>query len=410
MNIIVLGGSYGGISSAHYILKHVLPGLPKPNSYRVIIISSSSQALCRPACPRALLSDDLFPQDKLFVDIKKQFEQYQEDSFKFVKGTATMVDHMNRTVTYKPATGESEVLPFYALVLATGASTPSPLLGLNADEKALRGSWEDVRKVLPSAKSIVISGGGPAGVEVAGELGEHLNGRAGWGAPKLDNPHVSITLVTSGTGILSALRPSIQKSAEQYLAKVGVTLLSKTSVLSVSPIEGGGADASSGSKVTVRLSNGSSLEADLYIPATGTKPNTSFLSPSLLQNDGRISTNPATLRVEVAGSFIYAIGDASSYARPAVHNILSAVPVLGTNIKRDLRLDAGLPESEVGPDKNFAEDTRETQLVPIGKSKGVGAAMGWLLPSWVVWLIKGRDYWLWTTGKLWSGQQWAKEG
>ena len=60
-------------------------------------------------------------------------------------------------------------------------------------------------------------------------------------------------------------------------------------------------------------------------------------------------------------------------------------------------------------DRLFREDMRETQMVPIGKSKGVGAAMGYALPSFMIWLIKGRDYWLWTTGRLWSGKQWAKE-
>ena len=57
----------------------------------------------------------------------------------------------------------------------------------------------------------------------------------------------------------------------------------------------------------------------------------------------------------------------------------------------------------------FVDDTREMQLVPIGRSKGVGAAMGYRVPSIMVWAIKGRDYWLWTTGKLWDGRQWAKE-
>jgi hypothetical protein len=56
--------------------------------------------------------------------------------------------------------------------------------------------------------------------------------------------------------------------------------------------------------------------------------------------------------------------------------------------------------------KLFEEDVRETQLVPIGTKKGVGAAMGWRLPGWLVWVIKGRDYWIWTTGRLWSGRQW----
>lgn len=36
--------------------------------------------------------------------------------------------------------------------------------------------------------------------------------------------------------------------------------------------------------------------------------------------------------------------------------------------------------------------------------------MGYKVPGFLVWLIKGREYWLWTTGNLWSGKQWAKEG
>jgi apoptosis-inducing factor 2 len=82
--------------------------------------------------------------------------------------------------------------------------------------------------------------------------------------------------------------------------------------------------------------------------------------------------------------------------------------VLCANIKKDL-LHAVDDKKATGEDRIFKEDTRETHMVPIGKSKGVGAAMGYQMPSFLVWLIKGRDYWLWTTGNLWSGKQWSKE-
>lgn len=154
------------------------------------------------------------------------------------------------------------------------------------------------------------------------------------------------------------------------------------------------------SNATLTLADGSTLQADLYIPATGAKPNASFVDGTLMK-EGHVETNPSTLRVDKAGLRIYAIGHVASYARPAVHGILSAVPVLAANIKRDL---LGSGEERV-----FHEDLHETQLVPIGRSKGVGATMGYQLPNFLVWLIKGRDYWLWTTGKLWSGEQWAKE-
>lgn len=161
-------------------------------------------------------------------------------------------------------------------------------------------------------------------------------------------------------------------------------------------------------KATLTLEDGRTLEADIYIPATGTRPNTSFVPQKLLTADGRVDTNTSTLRVDKAGPRVYAVGDVASYARPAIHLILSAIPVLCANIKRDLLLASGPEVSSTDGDRMFKEDTRETQLVPIGKSMGVGAAMGYQMPSFIVWLIKGRDYWLWTTGGLWSGKQWAK--
>jgi NADH dehydrogenase FAD-containing subunit len=405
--IVILGGSYGGVSTAHYLLKHVVPHVPDKASYQVIIVSASSQVMCRPACPRALISDAMFPQEKLFVNIPKVFEQYPEGSFGFIHGTATELDHTSRTVSISLAIGNTEKIDFYALVIATGASTPSPLLGLNRDDEFLRTNWTEFRKALPTAKSIVIAGGGPAGIETAGELGEFLNGRAGWFSSKLANPKISITVVGADSKILPALRPAISKKAEEYLAKVGVTVIKNARVKAVAP-HGAGTD-SPATKATLTLEDGRTLDADLYIPATGTRPNTGFINEALLTAGGRVDTNASTLRVDKAGPRIYAVGDVASYARPAIHLILSAIPILCANIKLDLLLASGKEKGSVGGDRVFKEDTRETQMVAIGKKMGVGAAMGYQLPSFLVWLIKGRDYWMWTTGDLWSGKQWAKE-
>ena len=406
-NVIVLGGSYGGLSTAHYLVQHVVPSLPDCDIYQVIIVSPSAKVMCRPACPRALIADEFFRQDKLFVDIDEQFEQYPKGSFRFIKGVATKFNHQARNANIRLASDGSElVLDFHALVVATGTSTPSPLLGMNVDEVQLRAAWQAVRLILPTAKRIVIAGGGPAGIETAGELGEYLNRRPGWLKSTSSSPKVEIIVVTSGAQILPALRPSLAKKAEDYLPKVGVTIIKNTKVTTVLPETAGTKEVASRVKVT--LGNGQTLEADLYIPAYGTTPNTGFIDKSLLAPDGRIDVNVSTLRVDKAGPRVYAIGDVSSAARPAIHLTLDAIPVLCTNIKRDLLLAAGKSESEVGSDRIFKEDTRETQLVPLGKGFGVGAAMGWQVPSFFVWAIKGRDYWLWTTGNLWSGKQWAK--
>ncbi|KAL4966518.1 uncharacterized protein BDV14DRAFT_171215 [Aspergillus stella-maris] len=409
--ILILGGSYVGISSAHYTLKHIIPSLPSPEEYQVVLVSPSAEIIVRPATPRALLSGDLLDQKKLFQDLKGHFDQYAKENFKFIQGLAKNLDHANRVVTVELVTAESGSsaeceIEYHALIIGTGSSTPSPLLSLNSSSSTeLKKNWSSFRDALSSAKSIVIAGGGAVGIETAGELGEHLNGRAGFFSSKLVNPKVKITVVSSASEILPVLRPGIARGAEGLLAKVGVEVVKGVKVEEVTPLDETEARDELTGAVKVALSNGETFEADLFIPAYGTTPNTSFVSEELKGEDGRVKTDPQSLRVKDAGERVYAAGDASDYARPAVHILTEAIPVLCTNLKRDLLKEAG--ETVSGEDRVFKADESETHLVPIGKSKGVGAVKGWKVPSLFVWLIKGRDYWLGMTD--WSGKQWAKE-
>ncbi|KAL4995025.1 hypothetical protein BDV10DRAFT_203410 [Aspergillus recurvatus] len=407
--ILILGGSYAGTSTAHYTLKHILPALPSLDSHQVVLVSSSREIMCRPAAPRALIADSYFDQAKLFVSVEEQFKPYGE-KFKFIHGCAKSLDHEGRIVVVEQLSnqGEGEIqLEYHALIIGTGASTPSPLFSLNsAGEPELTAQWKSFRSALSSAKSIVIAGGGPTGIETAGELGEHLNGKRGWFSWRSAEPKVKITVVTSGSEILPQLRPSIAHTGEGYLSKLGVGVIKNVKVEGVTPVEAGKEEQLT-AKTEVKLSNGETIQADLYIPAYGTIPNTAFLDESLKSADGRVSTNPQTLRVDEAGPRVYAAGDVSDYARPAIHILMEAIPVLCANLKRDLFAEAGQTIS--GEDRLFRADESETQLVPIGRGKGVGAAKGYRMPSLFVWLIKGRDYWLDMTGAIWSGKQWAKE-
>ena len=45
----------------------------------------------------------------------------------------------------------------------------------------------------------------------------------------------------------------------------------------------------------------------------------------------------------------------------------------------------------------------------MGRGKGVGAFGGWRVPSWFVWMIKGRDYLSSMAPDVVSGKKWAKE-
>ena len=111
--------------------------------------------------------------------------------------------------------GVVEKIRYHALIIATGASTTSPLFGFNRDEAFLRASWDVFRSALPVAKTIVIAGAGLTGVETAGELGEHLNGRAGWFSS--NQTRVNITLICAREKLLPGLRVGIGQTAGRYL-------------------------------------------------------------------------------------------------------------------------------------------------------------------------------------------------
>jgi NADH dehydrogenase FAD-containing subunit len=297
----------------------------------------------------------------------------------------------------------TETIPYHSLVIATGASTSSPLFGLNqSDSNELKKHWTSFRDALLQAKSIVIAGGGPTGVETASELGEHLNGAPGWFCRS--TPKVSITLVASTPEILPILRPTIGRKAEDLLRKVGVKVVKGVRVADIKPLQ---TLEKLCSPTTVTLDDGRTLEADIYIPATGFTPNTNFIPESLLAKDKRVEVNMSTLRVDKAGERVYALGDVAGSFRPSVPNIAAGVPVLCANMKRDLLHAAG--EEPAGEDLIFKEDRRETQLVPIGKSSGVGAVYGWQVPGWFVWMVKGKDYFLGMLEAYWTGKQFAKE-
>ncbi|KAK8250774.1 hypothetical protein HDK77DRAFT_439297 [Phyllosticta capitalensis] len=402
-NIVVLGASFAGLAAAHNTLKHVLPKLADKESYHVYLISSSPDFYWRVAGPRAAVSAQLMPDDKVMYPIAPGFAQYDSKQFTFIIGTVKSWDTGARSVTLDTAGGQQQVLPYHALVVATGTRTPTPLLSLHGTSEETKAELSRMRTALNSAQTVLIAGGGPAGVEIAGEVGELLNGSPGWFGSGPKTKKATITVVTADSKLLPALRPALAAKAETFLSRVGVDVKKNVRVDSAAPAADG--------KTTVTLSNGETLTVDVYIAATGVKPNTSFAPSHLLNDRGYLTANGQTLRVDGAGPRVYALGDVASYARGGVMDIYDAAPVAMTNLERDL--SAYSPDkpdaTPAGPDRTYTANLKETQLVPVGQSKGVGAVFGWKLPSLMVWLIKGRDYMVSNADSIVGGSKWAKE-
>ncbi|KAG9612153.1 hypothetical protein KCU77_g1276, partial [Aureobasidium melanogenum] len=387
-NIVILGGSYTGLSAAHYFLKHFHPSLPDSDGqYHVYLVDPSTHFYHRVAAPRASVSFDLMPITKMFHEISKNFERYDAEIFTFLQGKATLLDTARRTVTIQHSCAEKSKqteLSYHALILATGTRAHSSILSLQG------GGHEEVIEVLSKlhnelnhAKSIVVAGGGPSGVELSGEIGEFLNGATSWFKKKSRLPKTKVILLCGSEKLLPVLRPTLAKQAEAYLARVGVSL---------------------------SLSNGETLVCALYLPATGVTPATGYIPYELLDDQGYVKTNPETLRVDEAGVGVYAIGDVGNYSRGGIMDIYDAIPVLMTNIQRDLlAAHMDVNARPTGGDRKYRKNTAETQLVPIGRSKGVGAFNGSRLPTLMGYMIKGRDYLAGAAVEIATGSKWNKQ-
>lgn len=418
-NIVVVGGSHAGLGVAHSFLKHNYQSLKtaQPSvSYQVHLIDPSSHYWWRICAPRASVSVSDFPHDKTFFPIADGFKQYPSDAFVFHQGKATSVNIDSRTIAIQLTTsGASETIPYHALVIATGSNTPTPMTSLHGDHHKSEAAIDAMNKRMATAKSVIIGGGGPVAVETAGEFGEKYNGALGWFGSKAE-PEVKITLVTSADKLLPVLSKGQSNKAEKFLNRVGVTVMYNTRVekADLSSFDTELIDAknnpmytsSGGDRSVVHLSNGEKLEADVYVPAIGAVPNTQFLPSDLLTDKGFVKTSK-DLRVEGAGPRVYVCGDAANNTAGGMMSLYSAVPVAAANLANDLaEKDGSEAPTRSAKDKQFTFDMKETQMVPVGKSKGVASMMGYSLPSAAAWAIKGRDYMLWGAKPIVSGSKW----
>ncbi|KAF3909710.1 hypothetical protein AA313_de0209013 [Arthrobotrys entomopaga] len=392
-NFVILGGSGAGLNIAHSFLKYIEPELKKlGETYHLFIVDSSSHFFWNTGSPRSLVSNALLPADKLFMPIADGFKSYDPKVYTVIHGKAGSWDTARREVTIKLADSENiQILPYHALVLATGLRTPSPATSLHGDHNITKTALADLNDKIASATSVVVCGGGPTGVEVAGEIGNFLNGSAGWFYSRPSNPKAKVTLLTNANKLLPVLSEPLALQAEKFLNKVGVDVVYNVSVISNTVDTDG--------KTTVNLSDGQQWTADVYIPAWGTVPNSEYVPADLKNDRGYVKTDATTLRADVtAGPRVYVAGDVGDYSRGGFHNLYAAIPVLVTNIKRDLLAAAaamvtsdGIDAKLEGSDRLFVPNNSETQAVPIGP-RGVGAVNGWWLPSFLIWLAKGRDY------------------
>lgn len=372
-HIVILGSSYSGLAVAHGLLK-AIPGLKAQTgrSYKVTMISNSTHFWFSVGAPRAMFIP--YPKDIMdsFIPIEKGFKQYPSGLFEFVHAEITGVEDERKTVLYKLKNEKQETapntvtMPYNSLVLATGSKGPSPLYSYQGSHVPTLDAYKDIQSRLPSAKSIVIVGGGTAGTETAGEIG-HLHGK------KTSSPK-DITILSGHERLLKGLRPSIGQRAQEILQGMGVKVEHNLKLTDSNELGNG--------TTKVTLSDGSSRTVDMLIVATGRKPASSYLPSSLLDDQGRVVCDEYT-RVPSLKN-VWVTGDMAQNSPGGLMYIQFAAPTTAGNIIAKL--------GGKGKVKKYKPlTTKETQFVPVGPNYGVGAAFGWWIPSAVVKMVKGKN-------------------
>ena len=170
-NVVILGAAWAGQSAAHYFIRHILPSLKSTSGslYRVVLIDASSHFYYKTAAPRALVDSKAMPHKDIFTPIEQGFKQYGANGVTFHHAEVTSIDRAESLVHFKMNGGGKGEVKYYALIIATGTRTPTPLTSLHGDYSVSQRAIDSMNDRLRTAKEVIITGGGPVGIETAGE-------------------------------------------------------------------------------------------------------------------------------------------------------------------------------------------------------------------------------------------------
>jgi NADH:quinone reductase (non-electrogenic) len=239
---------------------------------------------------------------------------------------------------------------------------------LSTFERAADEPKGDLRQKL---MTIVIVGGGPTGVELAGAIAELSRAMIRRDFPTLDDSEVRVIQIEAGKRLLSAFRPRLGQAALDFMRDRRVEVLLDTTVESI--------DESS-----VRLAGGRSIESALIIWAAGVRasPLSSSLSKSPASSNRR--TVLPTLQLPDHRE-VYVVGDMAELRTGRSPLPMLAPPAMqegrhaALNIARQMR-----GEQPIG----FHYRDRGT-MATLGRSHAVAqigpvSLTGFL--AWVAWL------------------------
>lgn len=368
--VVILGGHFAGVSAAHYLLRHVFPTLIKSfpsTTPHVTLVTPHTHFFWNIAAPRYLCAKDIIDASNIFISIDDAFKAYPSAQYSLMQGKAKSVDPNARKVDVSLVDGSTTSIGYTSLVVATGRRSNSLLWQINDVSDKTQSEFARMQDRLRTARSVIIAGGGPIGVETAGEIAScHRD--------------MVIRLYSGTDRLLPRLLRSTSATAEKRLQDLGVCVVHERRFRGIIEKE----------QSVVSFEGGTTEVADVFIDATGGRPNSEFLPKAWLNNEGYVCTNERTTRVEGEGSDdVYSLGDVASYSDGSLNGVFRAIPAMGSALGNDAARRLG---GQAAFPVRYYSPMVGTQLVPTGPKGGVGQLFGWRIFSSMVWAIKSRAF------------------
>ncbi len=350
--VIIVGGGYAGINVARLLDAHADVTLVEPKSQFVHNVAAI-RSLVQPG----LLDQLLIPYDRL------------------LKNGAVVQGKASKLNGSAVELADGQALQGDAIVIATGAGYAIPFKAHTDSIADFRSAQEEAGAAILEAQSIAIVGGGPVGIELAGEIAQV-------------HPRKEVTLISSGPSLLPDYNPRLGTRLVKDLSTLGVDVKLNALVTDLPQISGPFGPA------TLSLSDGGTVSADLVFPAIGSKPEASLLQGAdemTFDTLGRVATDP-WMRLPGTPN-IFALGDAANAGEAmTIVAITRQAPWLAKTIRR--MLDGKAIEKM----KPYAPWPTPPLLVPVGPKRGASVLPlgrdGWVVGPFVTSRMKGRDLFL----------------
>ncbi len=228
---------------------------------------------------------------------------------------------------------------------------------------------------------VVVGGGGPTGVELAGELKAWCGELVSEFRCKLD-----VALIQSAPTILPGFAPKVIRLGTARLKKFGVRIMENRRIASVS------AEA-------VSLQSGESIPYDVLVWAGGVKA-PSLLAGTKLKAEprGRVEVTshlqcaPASPDMKLHGK-VYALGDSACFYHPqtkapvpgVARVALSQAAVVARNIAEDVKAEQGLGAANY----TVYRPWNYPYITPVGGKYAIAAIGPFIIPGFIGWILKG---------------------